>query len=47
VSLTWIVLVTAFWNDWVMVMAFLWRVEALAGRPSPDLLMTVIMFVLT
>jgi hypothetical protein len=27
--------VAAFWNAWVMVMAFLWRVEALAGRPSP------------
>ena len=45
VSFTWIVLVAAFWNDWVMVMAFLWRVEALAGRPSPELLMTVIRFV--
>jgi hypothetical protein len=47
VSLTWIVRVAALWNARVMIMAFLWRVEALAGRPSPDLLMTVIMFVFT
>jgi hypothetical protein len=37
VSFTWIVRVAAFWNAWVMVMAFLWRVEALAGRPPPGL----------